>query len=369
MSSEATTSKRMASPFSTGWIISANDDLLYFIGSVTAGYLLLALNQVWGVSLLILVFVWAIVFDGPHVWGTFSRTYLDAEERRQRARLLYGCAFWFVLGPAMVLSTQWSHRDVFAKSFFFFANIWAYYHLVKQHYGFMVLYKKKNCDLDPWDNALDRLFLVFLLGYPFIRMIFGYPPAREYLPVSFNRPFETALLRVLFVAMLGVIFLWATRQVYRLVARVPVNVPKYLLLAACIPLHWIVIWSVVRANLTPLALVPLLTLPHNIQYHRLVWFHNSNKYRKPEAEHRFGFAVFANKTFLRYAIFGLLFNFLYQLPRSFVGTTNDYMTTQSIIAAFFWGYAFTHYYLDARIWRVRRDPVLNRSLQLSEASP
>jgi hypothetical protein len=28
--------------------------------------------------------------------------------------------------------------------FFFIAALWAYYHLVKQHYGFMVLYKKKK---------------------------------------------------------------------------------------------------------------------------------------------------------------------------------------------------------------------------------
>ncbi|MBZ5554433.1 MAG: hypothetical protein LAO21_17075 [Acidobacteriia bacterium] len=369
MSSEATTLRAPARLFQAGWIISANDDLVYFIGSVVSGYALLALNRVWGVPLLVLVFVWAIVFDGPHVWATFSRTYLDTEERRQRARLLYGCAFWFVLGPALVLSTQWSHRDVFAKSFFFFANIWAYYHLVKQHYGFMVLYKKKNSDLDLFDNVLDRLFLVFLLGYPFVWMIISYGPAHDYLPLSLGGRVEAAILRILFLAMLGVIFLWVTRQVRRLVGRVPINLPKYLLLAACIPLHWIVISSVVRANITPLALVPLLTLPHNIQYHRLVWFHNSNKYRKPEAEGRFGYAVFANKTFLRYALFGLLFNFIYQLPRSFVGTTNNYMTAQSILAAFFWGYAFTHYYLDAKIWRVRRDPALNQSLQLTEASP
>ncbi len=369
MSSQATTWRAPASLFKAGWIISANDDLVYFIGSVASGYGLLLLNRVWGVPLLFLVFVWAIVFDGPHVWATFSRTYLDAEERKQRARLLYGCAFWFVLGPALVLSTQWFHRDIFAKSFFFFANIWAYYHLVKQHYGFMVLYKKKNGDLASYDNALDRIFLVFLLGYPFVWMIVTYPPAHEYLPVSLGGAFESVMLRVLFAAMLGVIFLWVVRQVQRLLRREQVNLPKYLLLAAYIPLHWIVISSVVRANMTPLALVPLLTLPHNIQYHRLVWFHNSNKYQQPEAERHYGWAVFANKTFLRYAIFGLLFNFLYQLPRAYVGSTNNYMTVQSIAAAFFWGYAFTHYYLDAKIWRVRRDPVLNQSLQLTEASP
>ncbi len=38
-------------------------------------------------------------------------------------------------------------------------GVWAYYHVVKQHYGFMVLYKVKNRDLARLDNNLDRLFL------------------------------------------------------------------------------------------------------------------------------------------------------------------------------------------------------------------
>lgn len=368
MSSQASTMPAAVSLFRSGWVIGPFDDLVYFIGSVAAGYFLLGLNRVWGVPLIFLAFVWAIVFDGPHVWATFSRTYLDTEERSRRARLLYGCVLWFVLGPALVLASQWSHLAIFAKFFFFMANLWAYYHLVKQHYGFMVLYKKKNGDLDRYDNVVDRLFLGFTLGYPFFWMIVNYPAAHEYWPISGGEFLEAAISRFLFVAMLVVIVFWATRQVQRVLNRIPINLPKYLLFAACIPLHWIVISTVVRANMTPLALVPLLTLPHNIQYHRLVWFHNSNKYQNPETARRYGFAAFANNTFLRYAIFGLLFNFFYQLPRSFVGSTHNYMTVQSIAAAFFWGYAFTHYYLDSKIWRVRGDPALNQVLKLTPAS-
>jgi hypothetical protein len=35
-----------------------------------------------------------------------------------------------------------------------------------------------------------------------------------------------------------------------------------------------------------------------------------------------------------------------------------------LLASFFWGYAFIHYYLDAHIWRVRRDPAVGRALQM-----
>lgn len=351
-----------------GWIISSQDDLVYFIGSVASSYALLALYRIWGVPLVFLGFFWAVVFDGPHVWATFSRTYLDAEERVQRARLLYGCALWFILGPVLVWSTQWTRVEFFAKAFFFFASLWAYYHLVKQHYGFMVLYKKKNHDLAGLDNALDRVFLVSTLAYPFLSMILKYPPAHDYLPLSIGPVFEGVLDRFLYGLMLAIIFLWMMRQAYRWLNLEAINLPKYLLLAACIPMHWIMIAAVIRSNTNPVALVPLLTIYHNIQYHRLVWFHNVNKYHQAEASRRFGFAVVANKTFLRYAIFALLFNFIYQLPRSFVGATNNYMTLQALAASFFWGYAFTHYYPDAKIWRVRRDPALNRVLQMDEAT-
>jgi hypothetical protein len=66
--------------------------------------------------------------------------------------------------------------------FFFVAALWAYYHLVKQHYGFMVLYKKKNGDLARIDNALDRLLLLFAFNYPFVEFIARDPEAMARVP-------------------------------------------------------------------------------------------------------------------------------------------------------------------------------------------
>ena len=111
-----------------------------------------------------MVALWAILIDAPHVFGTFSRTYFDRTERQNRRRLLWGSLLFFAVGPIMVLAGA-------GLVFFFLAALWAYYHLVKQHYGFMVLYKKKNNDLAPIDNALDRLLLLFAFNYPFVAFI------------------------------------------------------------------------------------------------------------------------------------------------------------------------------------------------------
>ena len=107
---------------------------------------------------------WAVLVDAPHVFATFSRTYFDREERRARRKLLVWSLLFFLAGPVMVFVGA-------GFIFFFIAALWAYYHLVKQHYGFMVLYKKKNNDLARVDNALDRGFLLLAFTYPFVAFV------------------------------------------------------------------------------------------------------------------------------------------------------------------------------------------------------
>jgi hypothetical protein len=70
-----------------GWIINRKDDLIWFVGSVFASYGLLCANLMLGISAAVLTWIWALGVDGPHVYGTVSRTYADREERRKRAKL------------------------------------------------------------------------------------------------------------------------------------------------------------------------------------------------------------------------------------------------------------------------------------------
>src|SRR5215210_7774208 len=100
----AITGKEQARAISLRWIISAQEDLVWFIGSVLSSYLLLVLYVSGLVPLLWMVGVWAILIDAPHVFGTFSRTYFDRTERRAHSRLLWGSLVFFVVGPVMVLA-------------------------------------------------------------------------------------------------------------------------------------------------------------------------------------------------------------------------------------------------------------------------
>jgi uncharacterized membrane protein len=368
------------------WIISAQDDLIWFIGSVASSYALLALYISGIVPLVPMVAVWAILIDAPHVFGTFSRTYFDRTERHNRARLLWGSLLFFVVGPVMVLLGA-------GFVFFFIAALWAYYHLVKQHYGFMVLYKKKNSDLAPVDNVLDRLLLLFAFNYPFVAFIAQDPQAMARVP-----PVLQSSVNVVATFLLaGTIILglaWLARQVQRAMLSQPLDVPKYLLLAAAIPMHWIVLLTPMPNK--PIAIVAILTIYHNLQYHRLIWFHNQ-KYTNASSivrgssptvregssvdvdalsvRSKYGAAELISRRLLYYIAFGVLFGLIYQGPRQYlgyltlknhqtIGGANEQSFAVQLGISFLWGYAFIHYYLDSKIWRVRRDPSVGRALKM-----
>ena len=354
--SAASTTQIVAVParvLSLRWIISARDDLIWFIGSVASSYLLFALYVTGLVPLLPLVFAWAVLIDAPHVFGTFSRTYFDRAERQTRARLLWWSLLFFAIGPLMVLVGA-------GLVFFFLAALWAYYHLVKQHYGFMVLYKKKNQDLAPVDNTLDRLFILIALTYPFVAFIPRDPDAMAKVPTVLHGGLNY-LAGALLVVTIMIALVWLARQVQRAVQGQALDVPKYLLLAAALPMHWVVLLTPMPQK--PIAIVAILTIYHNLQYHRLIWFHNQ-KYRTVESRERHGAAELISRRLLYYLAFGVLFGLWYQLPRRIVELHTGKTLFTNVLAAFFWGYAFIHYHLDAHIWRVRRDPSVGKALHM-----
>jgi hypothetical protein len=341
------------------WIISGRDDMVWFIGSVLASYLLLLIYATGLVPLVPMIAAWAILIDAPHVFGTFSRTYFDRTERQARKRLLWGSLAFFIVGPVMLLAGA-------GLVFFFLAAMWAYYHLVKQHYGFMVLYKKKNDDLAPVDNALDRIFLLLAFTYPFIAFVAEDKEAMARVPASLYTIIG-GLAKVLLVATLAAALMWLARQVQRALNGGPLNVPKYLLLGAAIPMHWVVLLTPMPHK--PLAIVAILTIYHNLQYHRLIWFHNKKYAHGDDRRERYGAAELISRRLLYYLGFGLLFGLWYQGPRQYtlahlIASNEKETFWMQLLASFFWGYAFIHYYLDSKIWRVRRDPAVGQALRM-----
>ena len=303
------------------------------IGSAFAGYVYLLLYTALHVKISLLWWFWSVGFDGTHIFATASRTYFDREARARTPKLLYGSLLvFFALGPVMVLAGQ---KGLLAL----LVGVWAYYHVIRQHYGFLVLYKVKNRDLLPLDNTLDRVFLGVMMIFPPFHRFFLHHPEELGLKLSFA-PWEP----LCWVVVTATAAAWLARQAHRTAGGVPLDVPKYLLLGAIIPLHWLTF-----AYMSWQAAVPTVTIVHNLQYHALVWFHNRNRY--------------AGKTLLSrslgaYLAAALLFSALYRIPGFQLGQVSD------LAFGFFCGFGLTHYYLDSRIWRVRHDPGLREALRL-----
>src|SRR5262249_45380517 len=149
---------------------------------------------------------------------------------------------------------------------------------------------------------------------------------------------------------------------------------------AAIPMHWIVLLTPMPNK--PIAIVAILTIYHNLQYHRLIWFHNQ-KYRSKSAaptvndnarslvRQKHGAATLISKRLVYYLAFGVLFGVIYQGPRQLLGYLNLQHSNPNeesffiqVGIAFLWGYAFIHYYLDSKIWRVRRDAAVGKALNM-----
>jgi len=326
------------------WIISRGQDLTWFVGSALTGYLALGLMAA-GVPVLPIMMFWLLLVDGPHVFSTVTRTYCDRAERSRLGWFLWIPAPLMLVGPAMA----WAGK---MPLFLLFAVCWQHFHIVKQHFGFMMLYKAKNQERSREDFLLDRWFLLTSLFVPLALFVLRTQPALAAI---------APLLWLSTAATWGYVVLtaaWCFRQVQKLRSGAAMNWPKLSLLAVVVPLQWLALLhasqygagGILRAGIA-------LGLFHSFQYHRLMWFHNHNRYTQPGAEERNGLAARLATSVSKYLAVAIGLHFVVSyLPQT--------LYPSEVIQAAAWGIPFTHYMLDARIWHVRSDRELAAALRM-----
>jgi hypothetical protein len=327
--------------FRSVWIISRREDWTWFIGSALAGYLAIAL--MWaGFPLLPLQAVWFFGIDGPHVLATVTRTYFDKAERKKLGWFLWILAPLLLVGPIVAMTGH-------AAVFFLAAFIWQQFHVVKQHFGFVMIYKAKNRERYDIDRKLDRWFLLASLFAPLGLFVLKTQHV-------FEKPWLSTAVFAAYAVLTGA---WLIRQAIKWREGAQMNWPKLALLAAVVPLQWLALGFGARFGVAGAlqAAIPL-GLFHGLQYHRLMWFHNSNRYSLPGAEERNGLAAHLASNVATYLTVAIGLHFLLTfMPR--------YLFPGQTMEAALWGIAFTHYCLDAKIWRVRSDKELAVALHLA----
>ena len=87
-------------------------------------------------------------------------------------------------------------------------------------------------------------------------------------------------------------------------------------------------------------------------------------YRSATAAVLYGAAEVISRRVIFYIAFGIIFGVIYQGPRQFLNYLGPGSLAVQLGISFLWGYAFIHYYLDSKIWRVRRDPSVGKALNM-----
>lgn len=369
------------------WLLSARADLAWLFASVLVAWALFASWYFGWLSFASILVIWVFAFHGPHFWATHSRTYLDPAQRESRRRLLRGSLVWFAVGPAFVglglLLEAATGRPELHQLFFFLAAVWAFHHVVKQHFGFLALYRARHGEFDRGELRMLRHWLIWSLWLPALGVIFGNEGYLIQVPgvhawIDAGGPEAVQQVQQLrgwvvqaadlgFVALQVLLLVWLLRL--RRAGR-GLNLPALLLLACCVPLTYVVLY-VCRDAQRPYSyavLVPILTTYHNLQYHGLVWHYNRRRFAADAAQQHWGHRL--NRNFVVYAACGLAFTALtigfehYGLE-VLAGATAGAL----LLKAFFWGFAFHHYYVDSKIWKVSQDEDLQVVLGLRPKQP
>jgi hypothetical protein len=248
-------------------------------------------------------------------------------------------------GPAIAILAAISGRNTLFQFFLMAGYLWAYWHLVRQHYGFVMLYRKRAAQSDPRGARLDGLILWIGCLYPFLRFSFGDGYAHSGLP-QLLPPAMLAPARIGLDAGFVLAAAILLKTVFAQTIEPLRPGPKHLLLAIVITFHF----AVFAALDNLMAILATLTIFHNLQYHRIVWLHERGLRRTPSGG------------LLSYLVCGLALGAVwYGLRVAGIAAAHTELH-RNLLIGLGWGVAFHHYLVDGRIWHVRRSSAVSGAL-------
>ncbi len=382
-------------------------DLALSLGGALAGFSLVFLYRVLGIDMLLVWFVWVVLIDTPHFFASYFRTYLDREERGTSARLLLRSLAVFLMAPLVLVACGVLYRagaSGFRFPWMAFLNgvsVWAYWHILRQHYGILRLYQRKGGEDGTAAAKLESQVLYGCLILAFVALLLTHPDARSRLGLSGWTPIPPAvwaaplttlptlkadqiaylaalLASIALVARLAVLYAGRLRRAE------PLALPKLVFLASVLLLHGVMGFSGLLSAASILGFTAVVTIYHDIQYFTVVWFYGRNRYGKAQDRvERFGLAGRLSCSFGRFFAtalltislplwgLGCLINRVPLCasgldfgPPNFLGTTNA-------VLVFAWltsGFQMHHYVLDQFIWRPSQSANLRRDLKLESRS-
>ncbi len=332
---------------SANWLVGQRYDLFFFIGSCLLTVLFLGIYH--GLchlgfaphagSVLITYFLFTTVFDHPHIFQTFSRTHVDGENfARYRIAHTWGLAAFIAAGFALS-AVGWDPYVIV------FGALFGSWHIIRQHWGILRAYKAVNNDRDKLDHWIDTatfylgafaFYLYDYTGNPRHTIIYGKASA----PFPNLPPFMAQVVWYGFLFSLGC---FALRQIWLLMNGRPIILPKILLMAAALGTRGLVLYFTATPFLVAEALE---TTYHDVQYQG--WMMNFQRKRFPEKR--------------RMVRRWLLMALAYGLVVGVIEVVGLMSPRWSWLFVPFWMIVLWHYWVEGRIWRMRKQPELRAVL-------
>ncbi len=213
--------------------------------------------------------VFILFVDVAHVYSTLYRTYFDSEEMERHRTLYFMIPLLCWIGGVFLYSINWM----------FFWSVLAYlavFHFVRQQYGFMRIYSRKE-NQKPWADMLDRASVYMAAFYPLVYW-------HTHLPRNFHWfidgdfvgipwPWVNTLVGCLYWAVLAV---YAGKEIFYSI-KGKFNVPRNLLIGGTF-LSWYMGIVVLNGDM---AFTAINVIAHGIPYMALIWIYS---YKKTEKE-------------------------------------------------------------------------------------
>ena len=344
------------------WIHSAALDVTCILGPPFAVLgLVIAFPQWFGPEAVLTELHWialVLLIDVAHVYSTIYRTYMDREAVRTYRFELIGLPL-IALGAMVLLHTlsmQWFWRCMAYLAIF---------HFVRQQYGFMRLYARKD-NVPRWKHRLDGVTVYAATLAPLLHWHLSYPRRFDWFVANDMLGAEVpwAAQAVLIVyGMLLLVHVGSEVHAWRSGQRL--NLPKNLLIAGT-ALSWYM--GIVHFN-GDVTFTLFNVVSHGVPYMALVWAYGRGRSRRGTGMPTALRALFSLKAVPVYLM--ILFVLAYveegfwsalvwgEHTRTFplfaaLPQVTD-AAVLSVLVPLLSLPQVTHYIIDAFIWRMRKD--------------
>lgn len=344
------------------WIYSARIDLLFILAPPFAVTLLAMLLQAQLEQMAAMpAWLWLALIVGvdvTHVYSTVFRTYLDREELRKRQTLYLLAPLLAWVGGCLLYSMG---SMVFWRALAYFAV----FHFVRQQYGFMMIYGRKDA---PAFKRIDQLAIYAATLYPLVywhchARNFDWFVAGDF--VQFDSELASKIAAALYAAIMAA-YLAKEWLLWRRSGEI--NWPRNLMLGGTI-VSWA--FGIIVCN-NDLAFSAINVVSHGVPYLALVWIYGRNQAElqahKPTWHFPWIGKLFQPKWLVAYL--GVLFLGAYLEENLWDGliwrehgavlffaeVMNEVQSKQTLawLVPLLAMPQVTHYLLDAYIWRVRQ---------------